>query len=109
MTGGRRLPRASAEHGDADTRILIFSRIPDFLLEIDDPRLAAGPGAGMKGCPICGGECSFLVQPCRLDCQMARSSLTGQGLGHGISNCPKLEEHQRRQQADRTKYTGGGY
>jgi hypothetical protein len=30
-------------------------RIPDFLLEIDDPRLAAGPGAGIKGCPICGG------------------------------------------------------
>ena len=32
------------------------------------------------------------------------------GLGHGISNCPKLEDAQRRQMAShRTTDEGGGY
>ncbi|KJE05434.1 ATP-dependent RNA helicase DDX41 [Cryptococcus gattii NT-10] len=58
-------------------------KIPDFLLSIDDPR--AAHGGGLKGCPICGG------------------------LGHGLSDCPKLEEETRRKQAAQTRYHGGGY
>ncbi|KAK8854645.1 hypothetical protein IAR55_003384 [Kwoniella newhampshirensis] len=58
-------------------------KIPEFLLSIDDPR--AAQGGALKGCPICGG------------------------LGHGISDCPKLEEEQRRKAASQTKYQGGGY
>lgn len=46
-------------------------KVPPFLLSIEDPRAAQGGGA-LKGCAVCGG------------------------LGHGISNCPKLEETQRR-------------
>ncbi|WVQ72071.1 hypothetical protein IAR50_001615 [Cryptococcus sp. DSM 104548] len=58
-------------------------KIPDFLLSIDDPRAAYG--GALKGCPICGG------------------------LGHGLENCPKLEEEQRRKQAAQRTYDGGGY
>lgn len=58
-------------------------KIPDFLLSIDDPR--AAHGGALKGCPICGG------------------------LGHGLSDCPKLEEETRRKQAAQTRYHGGGY
>ncbi|WWD19214.1 hypothetical protein CI109_103672 [Kwoniella shandongensis] len=58
-------------------------KIPEFLLSIDDPR--AAQGGALKGCPICGG------------------------LGHGIQDCPKLEEEQRRKAASQTKYQGGGY
>ncbi|WVQ79777.1 hypothetical protein IAT38_001877 [Cryptococcus sp. DSM 104549] len=58
-------------------------KIPEFLLSIDDPR--AAHGGALKGCPICGG------------------------LGHGIQDCPKLEEEQRRKQASNTRYDGGGY
>ncbi|KAF9532415.1 DEAD-box protein abstrakt [Crepidotus variabilis] len=60
-------------------------KVPPFLASIDDPRAAHG-GGSLTGCPVCGG------------------------LGHGISNCPKLEDTQRRQQAaHRTVDTGGGY
>jgi ATP-dependent RNA helicase DDX41 len=53
------------------------------LLDIEDPR--AAQGASYKGCPICGG------------------------LGHALSDCPKLEEATRRQQAANAKYSEGGY
>ncbi|ORX38391.1 P-loop containing nucleoside triphosphate hydrolase protein [Kockovaella imperatae] len=58
-------------------------KIPEFLLSIDDPR--AAHGTSLKGCPICGG------------------------LGHGIQDCPKLEDANRRAQAASQKYAGGGY
>ncbi|KAK7689183.1 DEAD-box ATP-dependent RNA helicase 35 [Cerrena zonata] len=48
-------------------------KVPPFLQSIEDPR--AAQGGSLKGCPVCGG------------------------LGHGISNCPKLEDTQRRQMA----------
>ncbi|TFK46037.1 P-loop containing nucleoside triphosphate hydrolase protein [Heliocybe sulcata] len=59
-------------------------KVPPFLLTIDDPR--AVQGGSLKGCPVCGG------------------------LGHGISNCPKLEDAQRRQMAThRSNVDTGGY
>ncbi|KAF8964643.1 P-loop containing nucleoside triphosphate hydrolase protein [Flammula alnicola] len=59
-------------------------KVPPFLSTIEDPR--AVQGGAMTGCPVCGG------------------------LGHGISNCPKLEDAQRRQMAShRTADDGGGY
>ncbi|KAG1883098.1 P-loop containing nucleoside triphosphate hydrolase protein [Suillus subluteus] len=59
-------------------------KVPPFLQTIDDPR--AAQGGSLKGCPVCGG------------------------LGHGISNCPKLEDAQRRQMAShRAADDGGGY
>ncbi|KAG7086704.1 hypothetical protein E1B28_002640 [Marasmius oreades] len=59
-------------------------KVPPFLGTIEDSR--AVQGGELKGCPVCGG------------------------LGHGISNCPKLEETQRRQMAShRTTEDGGGY
>ncbi|TFY82145.1 hypothetical protein EWM64_g1873 [Hericium alpestre] len=59
-------------------------RVPQFLLTIEDPR-AAQAGGMLKGCPVCGG------------------------LGHGISNCPKLEDTQRRQMAAHRVEDTGGY
>ncbi|KAI0710416.1 P-loop containing nucleoside triphosphate hydrolase protein [Cerioporus squamosus] len=59
-------------------------KVPPFLLSIEDPR--AAQGGMLKGCPVCGG------------------------LGHGISNCPKLEDTQRRQMAShRMSDDRGGY
>ncbi|PBL01380.1 DEAD-domain-containing protein [Armillaria gallica] len=59
-------------------------KVPPFLATIEDPR--AAQGGSLKGCPVCGG------------------------LGHGISNCPKLEDAQRRQMAaHRPGDDGGGY
>ncbi|EPQ58533.1 P-loop containing nucleoside triphosphate hydrolase protein [Gloeophyllum trabeum ATCC 11539] len=59
-------------------------KVPPFLLTIDDPR--AVQGGSLKGCPVCGG------------------------LGHSISNCPKLEDTQRRQMAShRSNVDTGGY
>ncbi|KAI0637294.1 DEAD-domain-containing protein [Trametes polyzona] len=59
-------------------------KVPPFLLSIEDPR--AAQGGSLKGCPVCGG------------------------LGHGISNCPKLEDTQRRQMAShRISDDRGGY
>ncbi|OJA11600.1 hypothetical protein AZE42_01960 [Rhizopogon vesiculosus] len=59
-------------------------KVPPFLRTIDDPH--AAQGGSLKGCPVCGG------------------------LGHGISNCPKLEDAQRRQMAShRAANDGGGY
>ncbi|KAI0262939.1 DEAD-domain-containing protein [Gloeopeniophorella convolvens] len=59
-------------------------KVPPFLQTIEDPR--AAQGGSLKGCPVCGG------------------------LGHGISNCPKLEDTQRRQMAShRTDHDTGGY
>jgi len=74
--------------------------VPPFLASIDDPRVAQG--GFLKGCPVCGGiESTFEFQLC---------VLTGWlGLGHSISNCPKLEETQRRQMASHRNVDGGGY
>ncbi|KAI0075446.1 P-loop containing nucleoside triphosphate hydrolase protein [Panus rudis PR-1116 ss-1] len=58
-------------------------KVPPFLLSIEDPR--AAQGGSLKGCPVCGG------------------------LGHGISNCPKLEDAQRRQMASHRVDDRGGY
>jgi len=60
-------------------------KVPPFLQSIEDPR--AAQGASLKGCPVCGG------------------------LGHGISNCPKREDAQRRQMAAHRAVEdgGGGY
>ncbi|KAK7047802.1 DEAD-box ATP-dependent RNA helicase 35 [Paramarasmius palmivorus] len=58
-------------------------KVPPFLATIEDPR--AAQGGSLKGCPVCGG------------------------LGHGISNCPKLEETQRRQMASHRPIDDGGY
>ncbi|KAF9475315.1 DEAD-domain-containing protein [Pholiota conissans] len=59
-------------------------KVPPFLSTIEDPRVVQG--GALTGCPVCGG------------------------LGHGISNCPKLEDAQRRQMAShRTTDEGGGY
>ncbi|KAI0003293.1 P-loop containing nucleoside triphosphate hydrolase protein [Russula compacta] len=59
-------------------------KVPPFLQTVEDPR--AAQGGSLKGCPVCGG------------------------LGHGISNCPKLEDTQRRQMAShRTSHDTGGY
>jgi len=57
-------------------------KIPPFLLSIEDPN--AGTAAG-GACAICGG------------------------LGHSVSNCPKLEDNMRRTNAShRTRDDGGG-
>lgn len=59
-------------------------KVPSFLSAIDDPR--AAHGGNSKGCGVCGG------------------------LGHGISNCPKLEESKRREMAaHRGAHDVGGY
>ncbi|KAM6500809.1 DEAD domain containing protein [Amanita muscaria] len=59
-------------------------KVPPFLMNVEDPRVAQG--AHLRGCPVCGG------------------------LGHNISNCPKLEDTQRRQMAlHRSDRGGGGY
>jgi len=59
-------------------------KVPPFLMNLDDPR--AAQETSLKGCPVCGG------------------------LGHSISNCPKLEDTQRRQMAlHRADRGGGGY
>ncbi|KAF5332961.1 hypothetical protein D9758_016431 [Tetrapyrgos nigripes] len=58
-------------------------KVPAFLSSIEDPR--AAQGGALKGCPVCGG------------------------LGHGIGNCPKLEETQRRQTASHRTTDTGGY
>ncbi|KAH9483808.1 DEAD-box ATP-dependent RNA helicase 35 [Psilocybe cubensis] len=61
-------------------------KVPPFLSTIEDPRAAQIRSGSITGCPVCGG------------------------LGHGISNCPKLEDAQRRQMAShRTADDGGGY
>ncbi|KAH9946399.1 P-loop containing nucleoside triphosphate hydrolase protein [Epithele typhae] len=58
-------------------------KVPPFLQSIEDPR--AAQGGSLKGCPVCGG------------------------LGHGISNCPKLEDAQRRQMASHRTSDDRGY
>jgi len=58
-------------------------KVPPFLTTIDDPR--AAHGGTLKGCSVCGG------------------------LGHGISNCPKLEDAKRREMASHRGDDGGGY
>ncbi|KAF8334129.1 P-loop containing nucleoside triphosphate hydrolase protein [Cantharellus anzutake] len=58
-------------------------KVPPCLTSIQDPRVAQG--GAMKGCPVCGG------------------------LGHSISNCPKLEETQRRTMASHRGGDIGGY
>ncbi|KIO13130.1 hypothetical protein M404DRAFT_12200 [Pisolithus tinctorius Marx 270] len=58
-------------------------KVPPFLQTIEDPRISQN--GSFRGCPVCGG------------------------LGHGVSNCPKLEDVQRRQMASqRAVHDGGG-
>ncbi|PVG02845.1 putative DEAD-box ATP-dependent RNA helicase 35 [Serendipita vermifera] len=58
-------------------------KVPPFLESIEDPRVAQG--GVLKSCPVCGG------------------------LGHGIANCPKLEDtHRRTMAAHRINEGGGG-
>ncbi|EJD44074.1 P-loop containing nucleoside triphosphate hydrolase protein [Auricularia subglabra TFB-10046 SS5] len=76
----------TAEQTLLDLKYLLMEagqKVPPFLLSIDDPRANATGGA-LKGCPVCGG------------------------LGHAISNCPKLEDSQRRQMASHNMDMGGG-
>ncbi|KAH6918823.1 DEAD-box protein abstrakt [Coprinopsis sp. MPI-PUGE-AT-0042] len=58
-------------------------KVPPFLASIEDPRLAQG--RSVQGCSVCGG------------------------LGHSVSNCPKLEETQRRTMASHRMTDTGGY
>ncbi|KII88864.1 hypothetical protein PLICRDRAFT_109688 [Plicaturopsis crispa FD-325 SS-3] len=78
----------TAEQTLLDLKYLLMEagqKVPPFLESIEDPR--AVQGGSLKGCPVCGG------------------------LGHGISNCPKLEDAQRRQMASHraAEDGGGGY
>ncbi|KAH9830995.1 DEAD-domain-containing protein [Rhodofomes roseus] len=77
----------TAEQTLLDLKYLLMEagqKVPPFLQSIEDPR--AVQGGSLKGCPVCGG------------------------LGHGISNCPKLEDTQRRQMAShRMSDDRGGY
>ncbi|KIM87685.1 hypothetical protein PILCRDRAFT_815266 [Piloderma croceum F 1598] len=77
----------TAEQTLLDLKYLLMEagqKVPPFLQSIEDPR--AAQGGSLKGCPVCGG------------------------LGHGISNCPKLEDAQRRQMASmRSAQDGGAY
>lgn len=76
-------------------------RVPPFLQTIEDPRVTQG--GSLKGCPVCGGKtCCHTFYG-----YVAHVAI---GLGHGISNCPKLEDVQRRQMASqRAAHDGGGY
>ncbi|CCA72383.1 probable DEAD-box ATP-dependent RNA helicase 35 [Serendipita indica DSM 11827] len=59
-------------------------KVPAFLQSVEDPRVAQG--GVLKSCPVCGG------------------------LGHGIANCPKLEDtHRRTMASHRINDGGGGY
>jgi len=77
----------TAEQTLLDLKYLLMEagqKVPPFLISVEDPR--AAQGASLTGCPVCGG------------------------LGHGISQCPKLEDNQRRQMAaQRNDSTGGNY
>ena len=78
----------------------LFFRVPPFLSTIDDPR--AIQGGCFTGCPVCGGKFDLV--------SVFVISHGAPGLGHVISNCPKLEDAQRRQMASqRTTDEGGGY
>lgn len=78
----------------------LLLRVPLFLSTIDDPR--AIQGGSFTGCPVCGGKFDLVFN--------FVISHDAPGLGHGISNCPKLEDAQRRQMAShRTTDEGGGY
>ncbi|KAJ9113833.1 hypothetical protein QFC19_000026 [Naganishia cerealis] len=61
-------------------------RVPEFLNAIEDPMAKYQDQGGVgKACPICGG------------------------LGHSVTNCPKLAETQRRQVAGHSREGAGGY
>lgn len=78
-----------AEQTLLDLKYLLMEakqRVPDFLNSIEDPMAkyaAVGGGVG-RACPICGG------------------------LGHSVTNCPKLEDAQRRTAAGHSRDDGGG-
>jgi ATP-dependent RNA helicase DDX41 len=82
---------------------MIF-RVPPFLSTIDDPR--AAQGGTLKGCGVCGGM--FFSG---LPAAYTLTTLSTPGLGHGISNCPKLEDAKRREMASHRGLNdgGGGY
>lgn len=58
-------------------------RVPSFFASLDDPY--AGHVSARTGCAVCGG------------------------LGHIVTHCPKLEEHQRRLTANMTRGEQSGY
>ncbi|KAN0062479.1 DEAD-box ATP-dependent RNA helicase 35 [Thecaphora frezii] len=75
----------TAEQTLLDLKYLLMEakqRVPPFLQAIEDPRAAAG--GALTGCPVCGG------------------------LGHGIKDCPKLEDNQRRATAGFSRGDDGG-
>lgn len=80
----------------------VVNRVPPFLQTIQDPR--AAQGGSLKGCPVCGGNVMLVLSTVVIFTLFA-------GLGHGISNCPKLEDAQRRQMASQRAAhgDGGGY
>ena len=88
-------------HGWRYVRADARDRVPPFLQTIQDPR--AAQGGSLKGCPVCGGNVT------RTRWRVIFTLCTG--LGHGISNCPKLEDAQRRQMASQRAVhgDGGGY
>lgn len=83
---------------------MVVCRVPPFLQTIQDPR--AAQGGSLKGCPVCGGNVMLVLSICVIFTLSFFS-----GLGHGISNCPKLEDAQRRQMASQRAVhgDGGGY
>jgi len=90
-------------HVPVSKALIFFCRVPPFLMTIEDPRAAQGGGA-LTGCPVCGG--TFVDE-----LVYSLPDIISIGLGHGISNCPKLEDAQRRQMASHRTNDGdgGGY
>lgn len=68
-----------------------FQRIPPFLASIEDPNVGTD---GVVACTNCGGELYFRADSLSEKCLIPLFS--NPGLGHRITNCPKLEENQRR-------------
>ena len=58
-------------------------QVPTFLLEINDPRSNIRNTTGGSGCSFCGG------------------------LGHRITDCPKLDSQSRKLDSDRRDFLGG--
>lgn len=76
-----------AEQTLLDLKYLLMEakqRVPDFLNSIEDPMAKYNTNGVGKACPICGG------------------------LGHSVTNCPKLEDAQRRTVAGHSRDDGGG-
>jgi ATP-dependent RNA helicase DDX41 len=84
------------EHLLLDLKHLLMEakqRVPPFLLAIEDPvdAMGAAGGAGGGGGADDGGGCSFCG-----------------GLGHRITNCPKLEQQKKAAGPKKDMLSGGG-